>query len=156
MNSVAHSIKIMSDGASRGNPGPAGAGAVIEDESGTILGEVSEYLGERTNNAAEYSALILALESAQRFKSCKAVIRLDSQLLVEQIRGNYRVKSQDLRPLFERAKELLEAFPCYEITHVYRHENSRADELANKAIDDFKSGNKPSRESYLPEQEKLF
>ncbi|MHB0975926.1 MAG: ribonuclease HI family protein [Candidatus Aquicultorales bacterium] len=149
-------IRIFSDGASRGNPGPAGAGAVIEDEEGNVLAEVSEYLGERTNNSAEYLALILALEKAGRFAECKVELRLDSQLLVEQLKGSYKVKSADLRPLYERSKELLSSFACIEIGHVYRRENALADELANKAIDEAQAGERAEKAPEVPEQESLF
>lgn len=149
-------IRIFSDGAARGNPGPAGAGALIEDEEGSVLTEISEYLGEKTNNAAEYAALILALERAAAFGDCLLELRLDSQLVVEQLRGAYKVKSPDLRPLYDRAKELISKYACVDIAHVYRAENARADELANRAIDEFIEGKREAGGFDLPEQDTLF
>ncbi|MCL5292367.1 MAG: ribonuclease HI family protein [Actinobacteria bacterium] len=150
-------VRVFSDGAARGNPGPAGAGAVIEDEGGRVIAEISEFLGEKTNNAAEYIALILALEKASTLGECKVEVRLDSQLLVEQIRGHFKVKSAVLKPFFVKAKELLATFACADVAHVYREENARADELANQAIDAHLAGKKSEATSLdIPGQESLF
>ena len=129
------SFVIHSDGAARGNPGPAGAGAVIAAPSGEVVAEVSEYLGEMTNNQAEYRALVLALEEAQRRGATELAIFADSELLVRQVRGEYRVKNEGLRPLFERVRTLLRGIGRYTIQHVPRERNAHADALANRAID---------------------
>lgn len=159
--SKTRTIKIFSDGAARGNPGHAGAGAVLEDEDGNVIAEVSEYLGIKTNNAAEYTALILALERAREFGDCRLELRLDSQLVVEQLRGNYKVKSADLRPLYEKAKSLMRTFACIDVQHVYRSENAKADKLANRGIDERSSNapvQSPTKEKIIrqPEQGSLF
>lgn len=129
-------VIIHSDGAARGNPGPAGAGAVLADGEGRTVGEVCRYLGDRlTNNQAEYRALLLALDEAVRRGARSVRIYADSELVVRQIKGEYRVKDSGLKPLFERARALLGEFEGYTIEHVARARNRRADELANLAID---------------------
>ncbi len=150
-------VRIFSDGASRGNPGPAGAGAIIESERGVVEGEISAYIGEKTNNAAEYIALILALRRANALGKRKVEIYLDSQLVVEQLLGKYRVKSQDLKPLYQEVKELLSRFESVRISHVHRAENDKADELANRAIDRYLAGEtRTPSAADIPEQPKLF
>jgi ribonuclease HI len=126
----------MVDGAARGNPGEAGCGAVICDANGAVVQELSRYLGHATNNVAEYEALLIGLEAL--LKSGKKQIRVqsDSQLLVRQLNGEYRVKDEKLKTLFERATSLLRQFERCRILHVPREENKLADRLANKAIDD--------------------
>jgi ribonuclease HI len=128
-------ISIHVDGASRGNPGEAGAGVVIADESGRTLKEWKGYLGVVTNNVAEYRALLLALEKASPFAAKRVIINLDSELVVRQLLGEYKVRQDHLRPLYEKARELLAAFPKHEVRHIPREENRRADQLANEAID---------------------
>ena len=127
---------LMVDGAARGNPGEAGCGAVICDANGAVVQELSRYLGHATNNVAEYEALLIGLEAL--LKSGKKQIRVqsDSQLLVRQLNGEYRVKDEKLKTLFERATSLLRQFERCRILHVPREENKLADRLANKAIDD--------------------
>ncbi|MBE0446643.1 MAG: ribonuclease HI family protein [Actinobacteria bacterium] len=150
-------LMIYSDGAARGNPGPAGAGGQVLDSSGNVLAEVSEYLGEITNNAAEYKALILTLERALQFTPVEIEIRSDSELLVKHLHGEYRVKNESLKPLFERVKQLLAGINKVDAKHIYRSENIRADELANEAIDRFIKGEKVDvRIDGLPEQGSLF
>jgi ribonuclease HI len=129
-------VVIYTDGGARGNPGPAGAGAIIY-EGDTVVGEVSEYLGERTNNWAEYEALILALGEAKRLGYAKRAleVRMDSQLVVEQMRGNYRVKDANLKLQFARVLELLADFPGTSFVHVPRERNKEADRRVNDAID---------------------
>lgn len=127
--------EIRVDGASRGNPGEAGAGAVIKDPHGNILKGLKKYLGKTTNNVAEYSALVMALETAGSLDIKELKVLADSELMVKQINGVYKVKSEDLRPLFERAKELIRGFKSFKIAHVYREENALADKLANEAIE---------------------
>lgn len=128
-------LYIYADGASRGNPGEAGAGMVIMDSNHHVLLEKGTYLGKTTNNVAEYRALILALGEARRLGAQVVKIFLDSELLVRQLKGVYRVKSPNLRDLFEEAQRLLQNFNTYDIMHIRRNENSAADRLANQAID---------------------
>jgi len=123
------------DGASRGNPGPAGAGAVIEDPGGRTLRRLKKYLGEATNNVAEYSALIMALEAARSMRVKRLKVLADSELMVKQINRVYKVRSGDLKPLYERAVALCRAFDSFTIEHIYRKDNPEADGLANEAID---------------------
>lgn len=128
-------LVIHVDGGSRGNPGPAGAGVVITFEDGRKAHEAGYFLGKLTNNAAEYTALILALQRAARLGSHALHIRSDSELLVRQITGQYRVKSPALEPLFHQVQLLLLKVPRWKVEHVRRESNSRADELANLAMD---------------------
>ncbi len=123
------------DGGARGNPGPAGYGVVIEDELGRPVAKLSEYLGRQTNNYAEYSGLLAALNYAQRhgFKALKVVS--DSELMVKQINGEYKVSSPTLKELHERAMKLIDQFDHFEINHVLREKNREADKLANMAMD---------------------
>jgi len=124
---------LYTDGASRGNPGPAGAGAVLCDEAGTVLAEISRPLGRRTNNEAEYQGLIFGLEEALRLGARRLIIYMDSELVVRQILGVYKVRNAKLRPLYERARALLQELEVYDILHVWRSLNIRADALASQA-----------------------
>ncbi len=126
---------IYADGASRGNPGEAGAGAVISDVRGRTLKEVKCFLGMTSNNVAEYRALILSLEKALELGARSVSIFLDSELVVRQIRGEYRVREPHLKTLHQKAEEILNQFSYYRIVHIPREENRRADQLANEAID---------------------
>jgi len=123
------------DGGARGNPGPAGYGVVIEDELGRPVAELSEFLGRQTNNYAEYSGLLAALNYALRhgFKALKVIS--DSELMVKQINGQYKVSSPMLKELHERAMKLIDHLDCFEINHVLREKNRQADRLANMAMD---------------------
>ncbi len=123
------------DGGSRGNPGPSGYGVVVQTENGSILAELSEFLGMRTNNVAEYSGLLAALEFAVANHHPRLRIVSDSELMVKQIRGQYRVQSPDLRPLYEEAKRRIAQLKEFQIVHVLRGKNKKADELANLAMD---------------------
>ncbi|MBE9528200.1 MAG: ribonuclease HI family protein [Proteobacteria bacterium] len=123
------------DGASRGNPGLAGAGVFILGPDAKPYKRLKKFLGSATNNVAEYSALIAALESALRFGICRLRVRADSELVVKQVNGLYRVKSPDLKPLYEHVMELAAKFDSFEIAHVRREGNAEADQLANEAID---------------------
>ena len=129
-------VTIRTDGASRGNPGPAGVGVVIEVEGESRPVEHFAYIGEATNNVAEYSALLLALSEAEKLSPSSLTILSDSELLVRQLIGRYRVKSDLLKPLHEEACRRLRGFPGARILHVGRGENREADRLANRAIDD--------------------
>ncbi len=128
------------DGGSRGNPGPASYGVVIRDPEGEIAARLKKYIGRTTNNVAEYYGLIAALDYAQSANIRALRIESDSELLVKQMRGQYKVKSADLQPLFERAKKMSQTFASFRIDHVYREQNREADALANEAMDEVSSG----------------
>ena len=128
-------VIINCDGAARGNPGPAGAGAVIVDEAGSVLVEVAEGLGETTNNVAEYTAAIRGLEEAERLGAGSVVLRSDSQLLINQLTGRYRVKTEHLVPLHRRIRQLVGRFDRVTFEHVPRERNVEADRLANLGVD---------------------
>lgn len=129
-------VTARTDGASRGNPGPAGIGVVLEVDGDSRPIECSEYIGEATNNVAEYRALLLALSEAEKLSPSSLTILSDSELLVRQLNGEYRVKSDLLKPLYQEACRRLRGFPGARILHVEREENQAADRLANRAIDD--------------------
>src|ERR1700722_5085411 len=128
-------IVAYCDGGSRGNPGPAGFGVYIQDSTGKVLAELSQYLGKQTNNFAEYSALLAALEFAiaQGHRSLRVVS--DSELMVKQMKGQYRVNSPELRPLYEEARRRVPQLDHFQIQHVLREKNRHADRLANLAMD---------------------
>jgi ribonuclease HI len=127
---------LYADGACRGNPGPAGAGAALVDEAGHVVAEATRHLGHGTNNVAEYTALIIGLEAAQQHDVEELEVRMDSKLVVEQMNGRWRIRDAKLRPLAIRAGELLAQFPKRRIRHIPRAENAIADALANRAIDE--------------------
>ena len=132
------------DGASRGNPGPAAAGWIVRDASdGQVLIEEGLFLGEETNNRAEYFALLFALEDAMMLKASDVIVRSDSQLLVMQMNGQYRVKNANLKGLHERAKRLSGAFNSFDIEFVSRDENREADKAANLALDEHRKAAPP-------------
>ena len=126
---------LWTDGAARGNPGPSGIGALLTNRSGRTLAEVSDYIGETTNNVAEYRALLAGLERALQIGVRSVEVRADSQLMIRQLEGLYKVKMPHLKPLFEKAKQLLARFESHRLRHVPREENSGADRLANLGID---------------------
>jgi ribonuclease HI len=128
-------IVAYCDGGSRGNPGPAGFGVYIQDSGGKVLAELSEFLGTHTNNFAEYSALLAALEFAinNGHKSLRVIS--DSELMVKQMKGQYRVNSPELRPLYEEARRRIPSLVRFQIQHVLREKNRHADRLANLAMD---------------------
>jgi ribonuclease HI len=126
---------VFTDGASRNNPGEAGVGVVIKDEDGNTVKTFSHYLGIATNNVAEYTALLDALELLSRQPADEIEIHLDSQLVVRQVLGEYKVKQPHLLPLVERVREKMATFPKITLSHVPREMNAEADALANKAID---------------------
>ncbi|MCK4343326.1 MAG: ribonuclease HI family protein [Phycisphaerae bacterium] len=127
---------IHVDGGARGNPGPAGAGVVIVEKDGGLIYEAGFFLGRQTNNAAEYQALIHALQRAERCGAQAITVYSDSELLVRQITGEYRVKSPSLAKLYEQVQILLLKVPRWTVRHVRREANVRADELANLAMDE--------------------
>jgi ribonuclease HI len=129
---------LYADGAARGNPGPAGAGAALLDEEGRVVGEAMRFLAHATNNVAEYTALIIGLEEAQRHAVQDLDIRMDSKLVVEQMNGRWKIKHPNLKPLAQQAGALLASFPKRQIRHVPREQNTIADALANRAIDEVK------------------
>ena len=126
---------VHTDGAARGNPGPAAIGVVIEDEDGHTVYEASRALGVRTNNEAEYLALITALEFIKDSRPSEAEFRLDSELVVRQLNGQYKVKEPRLQSLYGQVIMLLNAVKKFKFRHVRREDNARADELANEALD---------------------
>jgi len=126
---------VYTDGASRGNPGPASIGAVVYNASGDEVHTVSRRLGRATNNEAEYQAVIAGLEAALGLGGGSVDLRMDSQLIVRQLEFRYRVRNARLRPFFERIVELKRQFDAFTVTHVRREQNKRADQLANLALD---------------------
>jgi len=126
---------IFADGASRGNPGPAAIGITIKDERGRRITSISQRIGRATNNQAEYRAIIAALEEATRLGAKQVDIKMDSELVVKQINGEYRVKKATLKPLYQQVKQLLGSLEDFTITHILRQQNIEADKLANKALD---------------------
>jgi ribonuclease HI len=127
--------RLFTDGAARGNPGPAGAGAVIISPEGHVVAKLGKYLGETTNNVAEYTGLILGLKRAKAMGLRELDVLADSELLVKQLSGEYAVKADHLRPLHDEAKALLKGFDQVEVRHIPREENVAADEMSNRAID---------------------
>lgn len=127
---------LYTDGAARGNPGPAGAGAYICTEDGKIVAEIAEYLGETTNNVAEYKGLLYGLEKLVALGAQEVEVLADSELMVKQLNGLYRVKHPNLIPLYREAQALLKKIPSYTIRHVRREMNKDADRLSNLAIDE--------------------
>lgn len=134
-NTPQHYLVAYTDGGARGNPGPAGYGVVIQDESRREVATLSEYLGHQTNNFAEYQALIAALEYAIQHGHRALKVISDSELLVRQIKGIYKVKHPTLRDLYARAHQLIRQLDWFSITHVLRGKNQQADRLANAAMD---------------------
>ena len=126
---------IHFDGASKGNPGPASIGAVIATPGGEVILEINEAIGNTTNNFAEYSGLIRALEEALGLGATEVECFSDSELVVRQMTGKYRVKSESLLPLWQEARELSRRFKSFSIRHVPRSKNQRADRLASKALE---------------------
>lgn len=124
------------DGGSRGNPGPAAYGVVVRDGSGAVVARLKKYIGQNTNNVAEYFGLIAALDYAQTHGVRALRVESDSELMVKQMRGQYKVKSEDLKPLFERAKKMSQGLESFRIDHVYREQNREADALVNQALDE--------------------
>ncbi|HVW82331.1 MAG TPA: reverse transcriptase-like protein [Candidatus Paceibacterota bacterium] len=131
---------IHADGGARGNPGPAGSGAVVYSERRETVLEVSEYLGETTNNVAEYTAILRALERlaellGERTKETEILVEMDSQLVIKQMRGEYKIRHPNMKPLAAKVKELVPNFKSVIFTHIPRELNADADSLANAAMD---------------------
>ena len=131
----ARSVIVHTDGACRGNPGRSGAGVVIQSEDGREIARISRYLGEMTNNMAEYTALLIALKEARSAGAGTITVKSDSELLVRQINGEYKVKNEALQIMHQSAMDLLRGFKRWKVMHVRREENREADRLANQAVD---------------------
>ena len=127
-------VIIFTDGASQGNPGPAAIGAIIKDEQGRVITSISQGIGRTTNNQAEYRAIIAALENAVSLGARQVDMRSDSELVVRQINGKYRVKKASLKPLYQKVKQLQSQLAGFTITHIPRQQNIEADSLANMAL----------------------
>ncbi|MDH5695301.1 MAG: ribonuclease HI family protein [Dehalococcoidia bacterium] len=127
-------VVIYTDGASRGNPGPAAIAAIIKDEQGRLITSISQRIGQATNNQAEYRAIIAALEQAVSLGAREIDIRLDSQLVVRQINGQYRVKKASLKPLYQRVNQLQHQLHGFAITYIPRQQNTEAHHLAHLAL----------------------
>jgi ribonuclease HI len=136
LNSQPEHLLIHTDGAARGNPGPAGAAALLYDDSGVCVAKILQYLGTATNNVAEYQGLLLGLSRAQELGARSIEIVTDSELMAKQWSGEYRVKNKVLRPLYEEAKEIARHFESVDVRHVRRGGNAAADAAANRAIDE--------------------
>ncbi len=132
---MSEKLIIFTDGGARGNPGPAAIGAVIYDDQHQVLAEISEYIGETTNNQAEYKAVVAAISKARELGAKEIDFFLDSQLVVEQLNGNYKVKNKDLAPLFVQIYNASLGFRKVRYTHVRREQNQEADKLVNMALD---------------------
>ncbi|MFH1724815.1 MAG: ribonuclease HI family protein [Elusimicrobiota bacterium] len=128
-------LSIYIDGASRGNPGPASVGVVLQDASGRPVKEYHRYIGETTNNVAEYTAMLDALRLAGEMKADEITVHSDSQLLVRQLSGEYRVKNERLFKYMLQIRNLRKQFKTVEVVHISREQNKRADRLANDALD---------------------
>jgi len=135
MRDEKYDVIAYTDGASRGNPGPAAAGFILNNSSGAQLEGKAFFIGQATNNVAEYAAVIKALETARQLQAKKLIVFSDSELLVRQINGQYKVKNEGLRPLFRQAIELLEGFDSWKVQHITREKNKEADKLVNQALD---------------------
>jgi ribonuclease HI len=133
---VSKRVVVNVDGGSRGNPGPAAVAAVATDPKGEVLAERSEMIGVTTNNVAEYRALLLGIALAKELEAEEVEFVGDSMLIVEQVRGNWKVKQEHLRPLLAEARDALADLGDWSIRHVKRGENERADELLNQALDE--------------------
>ncbi len=125
---------IHADGAARGNPGPAAIGATVKDEQGRLVARISQRIGRTTNNQAEYRAIIAALEAAIRLGVKQVAMNLDSELVVRQIKGEYRVKNLALKSLYQQVKQLTSRLEGYTISYIPRRQNTEADNLANMAF----------------------
>lgn len=128
-------LALWTDGGARGNPGPAGIGVAIYDDAGEVVDEIAQYLGETTNNQAEYQAMLAGLKRALELEAQVIVLHSDSELMVKQLNGIYKVKNPGIKPLHAEAKTLLAQFDQYTVKHVRRELNKHADRLANEAMD---------------------
>jgi len=129
-------IQVCTDGAARGNPGPAGAGAVLQTADGKVVGRIGRFLGHQTNNVAEYEAIVLGLQAALELGAKQVRLVSDSELLIKQINGVYRVKAAHLKPFHTQVLALARQFESFEAVHVKRESNKAADQMANRAVDE--------------------
>ncbi len=143
-------VVMYIDGAAHGNPGPAAYAVVVKAADGAPLAGISRFLGEATNNVAEYEGLLAALGYALRHHHLRLKVVSDSELLVRQIQGSYKVKSADLKPLHQRAREMMARLEAFSIEHVRREQNREADRLVNKALDAAEAGTIPSHSRPSP------
>ena len=141
---------VACDGAARGNPGPAGIGAVVVSLDGEVLAEVAEGIGVASNNVAEYRAAIAGLEKAHELGATDVLLRSDSRLLIEQLAGRFRVKHPTLQRLHREARTLLASLDRYKLEHVPRERNKHADKLANRGVDEWLAGEGAGYEPPLP------
>ncbi|MFC1970963.1 ribonuclease HI family protein [Chloroflexota bacterium] len=128
-------VIIHTDGAARGNPGPASVGATVKDDKDNLIASISRRIGTTTNNQAEYQAITIALEKAVNLGARQVEVKSDSELVVKQINGRYKVKNVALRPLYQKAVQLIGSLEGFSITYIPREQNAEADKLANKALD---------------------
>jgi ribonuclease HI len=133
---VPERLRVYSDGAARGNPGPSGAGAVLVEPSGEVVDRLGKFLGKRTNNYAEYMGLLLGLRRARELGVREVEVFADSELMIRQLGGRYKVNSPSLKPLYDEAVRLLNDFSRVKLVHVPREMNKAADEMSNRAIDE--------------------
>ncbi len=131
-------VIIYTDGAARGNPGPASIGAIIKDETGNVMARLSRRIGITTNNQAEYRAVITALEKAVSLGAKYVILKSDSELVVKQINGRYKIKNAALRPLYQEVVKLTGSLESFTISYIPRAQNAGADALANKALDNIR------------------
>lgn len=127
-------VHLFIDGAARGNPGPAGVGVVLLDENKKKIKDFCKFIGEATNNVAEYNALIYGLQEALMLGAKEVVVNMDSELVIQQLKGEYRVRNSNIKPLFGQVVHLMDGFKKIEVNHIAREKNKEADKLANKAI----------------------
>lgn len=154
---VGGTLHLFSDGGSRGNPGQAAIGFIIEDPvRGEVLKEHKERIGVETNNVAEYRALIEGLKAVQAFQPNRLICHLDSELVVKQLNGEYRVKMATLQPFFEEIQALAAEMPDVVFTHIPREDNYRADALVNRALDELPAPSLPPQHTPLQQQTSLF
>jgi ribonuclease HI len=156
MSRAAKHLVLLVDGASRGNPGPSAIGVVVKDAQGHVVKEISEYIGNGTNNVAEYRALIRALEEAKALGARSVEIRSDSELLVSQLEGTYKVKSPDLGPLYLDVGRMLRDFDRHTVVKVPRGDNAAADALANRALDLAVPGSSHEFSAILEKEDKFY
>jgi ribonuclease HI len=144
-------VIVETDGAARGNPGPAGIGVVVTQADGAVLSTIAEGIGETTNNVAEYTAAIEGLRRARELGATNVLLRSDSRLLVEQLAGRFKVKNERLKRLHRQATDLARGFATIAYEHVPRESNKHADALANEGVDDWLAAGRPQVQPLAPD-----